>query len=118
MKIWLAHVASERRSHPRLGLGCPRFVQHAAVDFQCLPPWSPMFQHRIEDDQQLAHARHERDLLGLARCKQTVIERLDDGIKARGHEGAHIQCGADRRAATPDGAPSSHGAAVAVERPA
>ena len=44
-----------------------------------------MFEHRIDDRQQLAHAGDECDLLGLPRRTQTLIEGPDDRIKKGFH---------------------------------
>lgn len=49
-------------------------------------PRSPMFQHRIENHQELVHAGRERDFLGFASPTETLMERADDGIEARGDD--------------------------------
>lgn len=55
-----------------------------------LPPGRPMLQHRIEDRQQLAHARGEGHLLGLSRALQALIEDPDHRIEPGGNNGPHI----------------------------
>jgi len=49
-----------------------------------------MLDHRIENDQQFSHARHEGDLFAFARGTQALIEGPDDGIEAGGDEGPHF----------------------------
>ncbi len=46
-----------------------------------------MFEHRVDDRQQLAQACHQGDLLSLARRTQALIERPNHGIESRGHDG-------------------------------
>ena len=67
-----------------------------------LPPGGTVFAHRIQDDEQLAHARRERHLLGFPGGTQALIERTNDGIEAGGHECGHVEHGADLRTAAPD----------------
>lgn len=80
-----------------------------------LPPRSPMFQHHIENRQQLPQARRERDLLRFARSLQTLIEGANHRIESGGEDGAHIENGADLCASAPHGASSSERAAIAIE---
>ena len=61
-----------------------------------------MFQHRIEDRQEFAHAGGEGDLLGFAHSLQALIEGPDHRIEASRHDGIHIQDGAHLRSSTPD----------------
>jgi len=42
-----------------------------------------MFQHRIEDRQQCAHARREGNLLGFSGCTQAPIEGLNHRVAPR-----------------------------------
>ncbi len=50
-----------------------------------------MFEDRIEDDQQLAHAGDQGHLLRFAGGAQALIEGPDDRIEAGGDEGPHVQ---------------------------
>jgi hypothetical protein len=73
-----------------------------------------MFDHRIQDDEQLVHARHQRDFFGLSLREQPVIEGPDNGIPLRRDQRGHLQSRPDHRAATPDRALAAQGAAIAV----
>lgn len=46
-----------------------------------IPPGNPMFQHRIEDDEEFAHANGERHLLCIPCSLQTLVEGANDGIE-------------------------------------
>lgn len=48
-----------------------------------------MFQHRIENRQQLAHAGGECHLLCLSRSLQTLIEGPDHRVEAGGDNRTH-----------------------------
>lgn len=61
-----------------------------------------MFEHRIHDRQQLAHAGHEGHFLGLTRRTQPLIEGANDGIEARGHNRCHVEGRPHLRPAAPD----------------
>ena len=61
-----------------------------------------MFQHRIENRQQLAHAGGEGHLLRLPRSLPALIEDSDHRIEPGGHDRAHIEDGAYVRASAPD----------------
>jgi len=74
-----------------------------------------MFQHRIENRQQLPHARRERDLIRFARSLQPLIEGANHRIESGGDDGAHIEDGADLCASAPHGASPSERAAIAIE---
>ena len=67
-----------------------------------LPPGGTVFEHRIQDDEQLAHARRERHLFGFPGGTQALIERTNDEIEAGGHECGHVEHGTDLRTAAPD----------------
>ena len=53
-----------------------------------------MFQHRVENRQQLAHPGGEGDLRRFPDRPQSLIERLEDRIVAHRRQGAHVQHGA------------------------
>src|SRR3989442_14577613 len=75
------------------------FLSSALSHFRA--PRGPMFQHRIQNDQQFAHAGRQRDLLRLPGSAQALIEHAEDGIEASRHDCAHIEHGADLRPAAP-----------------
>jgi hypothetical protein len=63
-----------------------------------------MFDHRIQDNEQLVHAGDQRRFFGLSSCEELVIEGLDDGVPFRRSERGHVQGRPDYRSAAPDGA--------------
>ena len=79
-------------------------------------PSSTMFEHGVKDDEQLAHTGGEGDLFGFASSTETLVERLDNGVVTGSGEGSHIERGPDGGAPAPDGAPTSEGPTVAIER--
>jgi len=46
--------------------------------------------YRVENRQQLPHRGHEGDLRGFAGGAQALIERPDDRVPARRHQGCHL----------------------------
>ena len=62
-----------------------------------------VLDHRIQDDQQLAHAGGEGHLLGLACCQEPLIEGGKDWIVADGDQGRHIQSRAHVSTTSPAG---------------
>lgn len=67
-----------------------------------------MFEHAIDGREQLAHAGHKGDLLGLAGSAQVPIEDANDRIESRGHDRSHIQRRPYVSAPTPDRAASRY----------
>ena len=74
-----------------------------------------MLEHGVEDNEQLAHARCEGQLLGLAGGQQTPVEVPDDWVVLASHQRPHVQDGAEPGASAPDGPFASQRAAVSVE---
>ena len=75
-----------------------------------------MFDHRIKNREQLAHASNQRDFENFALCRQTIVEVPNHRVTPGGDQGSHVQSTAHRGSAAPDGAPTFERAAVAVER--
>jgi hypothetical protein len=75
-----------------------------------------MFDHGIENDQELAHARRERHLLRFPRSTQALIEGPDHRIEPGRDERAHIEDRAHLRPSAPDRASPPQRAAVAIQR--
>ena len=75
-----------------------------------------MFDHCVENDQELAHARRERHLLCFPPSTQALIEGPDHRIEPGRDEGAHIEDRAHLRPSTPDRASPPQRAAVAIQR--
>ena len=74
-----------------------------------------MLEHGIQNEQQLAHAGYESQLLRLTSRQQPLVEVPDDGVVATGHQSSHVQGSANPGASAPDGPLASQGAAVPVE---
>ena len=55
-----------------------------------LLPWRTMFEHGVENGEQLPHAGGESDLFRLARGAEALIEVPDDGIETSSCEGRHV----------------------------
>ena len=62
-----------------------------------------MLDHGVEDDERLAHAGCEGQLLRLASGQQPLVEVPDNGIEAGGCQGSHVEGGADPGASAPYG---------------
>ena len=82
----------------------------------CHPPRRPTLQHRVEDGEQLPHAGRERQLLGLPRLTQALIEHSNDGISSCGDQRRHIEGRPHMGAPTPNGSSALESAAVAWKR--
>ena len=70
----------------------------------------------VEDREQLAYARDERDLLGFPRRHEALIEGANHGVPSGGHEVAHVERRAHGGAAAPDESCAAARATVAGER--
>ena len=79
------------------------------------PPSSAVPHQRVEDREQLPHARHQRNLLGLARVEEPLVELLDDGVVAGGDQRPHVQDGPHRSPSSPRLPLAATLAGVAVE---
>ena len=74
-----------------------------------------MFEHSIEDGKELAHAGSEGHLLGLTCDAEALIESSDDGVRASGHQGGHVEDSPYTSPTSPNGALASEGTTVSVE---
>jgi len=74
-----------------------------------------MFEHCIQDGQQLTHASGQGYLFGFASGAQTLIERPDHGIVTSGDQGPHVQHGSNMSPSAPHGAFFPQGSAVSIE---
>ena len=54
-------------------------------------PRSTVPDHRVEDCEQLPHARYQGYLLGLARLQEPLVELLDGGVVASGDQSSHVE---------------------------
>ena len=75
-----------------------------------------MFDHCIKDRQQFAHASNQSNLWSFPCVAQPSIESSDNSIASTGDQSRHVEDSPYASSAAPDGAPSSEGAAVSVER--
>src|SRR5215213_416743 len=80
------------------------------------PPGGTVFEDRVEDGEQLAHARHQRHHLGLTTGAQSLVELLDSRVIARGYRCSHAQNRPHPLPPAPRRAPPPQRARVAVER--
>lgn len=71
---------------------------------------------RVQDDQKLVHAGHQRDLLGLASGQQLGVEALKDRVEARADQGCDIEHSSHVSAPAEDVPLASQRAGVAIHR--
>ena len=74
-----------------------------------------MFEHRIENREQLPHAGDERHFLGLSGGAEPLIEGPEYRIAPHGNQGAHVEGGPDHSPAAPGGAPAPQGSTIAIQ---
>src|SRR5215210_9069401 len=79
------------------------------------PTGSTLSDHGVEDGEQLPHARHQSDLLGLARCYEPSVELLYGGVVSGGNQSRHVECLPDPRSSAPHAAAPPQSAGVAVD---
>src|SRR5262249_306340 len=79
-------------------------------------PTSFMFDHRIQNRQQLSHASNQSELGCFAGTAQPLIESLDHNIAPAGNQSCHIEHCPYSSPAAPDRATTSQSAAVSIER--
>src|ERR1700683_444648 len=108
------HRLWDRASYPACGLVGNAFADSGQYD-AWRPPDGPMFEHGVENDQQLAHGRGERQLGGFTAAAKTQIKSLECGIETHCRESGHVEHGPDLSASAPHCAFAAQGAAVAVE---
>jgi hypothetical protein len=58
-------------------------------------PGCSVFEHGVEDGEQLPHAGYQGHLLGLAGRQQALIESPDYRVVAAGHQRCHVEGGPD-----------------------
>jgi hypothetical protein len=75
-----------------------------------------MFDHRVQDDQELAPAGCEGHFSGLARRAKRVVKGLDDGVIPAGRQSRHIEGSPHPGPPTPDGPLAPEAATVSIER--
>ena len=75
-----------------------------------------MFNHRIKNREQLAHASDQRDLEKFAVSSQPFIEVSDHAVASGSDQRSHVQRTTHWSSAAPNRAPTFEGTAVAGER--
>ena len=78
-------------------------------------PSGAIFDHRVENRQQLAHTRGERDLLGFASLEQALVKRANHWIIARRTHRGHVERAAHCRPPAGDMPFAPARAAVAIK---
>src|SRR5215472_4105672 len=74
-----------------------------------------MFEHRIENREQLPHAGDERHFRGFSGGAEPLIEGPEYRIAPHGNHGAHVEGGPDHSPAAPGGAPAPQGSTIAIQ---
>src|SRR5918992_803730 len=75
-----------------------------------------MFDHRVQDDQELAHAGRQGYFPSLAHPTKAVVKSLDDGVIPAGCESSHIEHSSDPGPSAPDSPCASESATISIER--
>src|SRR5215831_14343204 len=75
-----------------------------------------MFDHRVENHQELSHASNQSDLWGFTCSTQSFVKRAKHRITSAGYQSRDVEHGSDARPTTPDRTTSSQCHAVAIER--
>src|SRR3990172_6979078 len=79
-------------------------------------PCGLILDHTVDDDQQLAHSRYQRDFFGLAGGAKSLVEGLYDGVAAGSNQGAHVECSPYMLTSSPDSPFPSQFPAIPVKR--
>src|SRR5918999_1288131 len=74
-----------------------------------------MLDHRVQDDQELAHAGGQSHFPGLARRTKAVVKGLDDGFIPVGGKARHIKGSPHSGLSAPDSPFAPEAAAVSIE---
>ena len=94
--FWQPNAGGEPRQEPERGTsGATVLVVKGALSiFLVLHllrlPGCPMFQHSIENGQQLMHTRGQSDFFDVPRGEEPLVKNFDLRVGARGHEGPHV----------------------------
>jgi len=81
---------------------CSQSSRRCDLDVLGRVPLGLVSKHRVQYRQQLAHAGHDRDLLGLAGRDQAAVENFDRRVEAHRRKCGHVQHGTHLVATTPD----------------
>ena len=75
-----------------------------------------MFDHRVKNREQFAHAGNQSDLRRLASVTQSSVEILDDRVTSTGEQCSPVQRGTNRRASAPNGTAASKNPTIPIKR--
>jgi hypothetical protein len=75
-----------------------------------------MLDHRVQDDQELAHAGSQSYLSGFAYLTKAVVKGLDDGVIPTGSQSCHIEGSPHPGPPTPDHSFAPEAATVPIKR--
>src|ERR1041384_8534703 len=75
-----------------------------------------VFDHRVEDREQFAHARSESELLGFPRSHQSGVERSQSWIASRRDQAGYVERRTHGSTTAPDKTFSLEGTAIASQR--
>jgi hypothetical protein len=82
-------------------------------------PRNAMSEHRIEDDEELAHTGHQGNVWFFPRCSQPFVKVSDHGIVPAGRQCSHVESSPHvRRPTTPNDVAASQQATVPLHCPA
>ena len=79
-------------------------------------PRRVVFDHRVQNQQEMSHAGREGEFGGFARGPQPLIVGGNDGVAPNRTHGRHVEHGANRRTAAADDAFTAEAPRVACKR--
>src|SRR5919107_5286616 len=79
-------------------------------------PGLSMLDHRVQDDQELAHAGCQSYLSEFAYLTKAVVKGLDDGVIPAGSQSRHIEGSPHPGPSTPDHSFAPEAATVPIKR--
>ena len=96
--LWAWHLtlgmSSARKPERRRSVATVLVVKGAFVYFLVLHllrlPGCPMFQHSIENGQQLMHTRGQGDFFDFPRREEPFVKNVDLRVEARSDQRAHV----------------------------
>ena len=93
-RLWCRTLRLSCARKPQRSVATVLIVKGAFVYFLVLYllrlPGCPMFQHSIENGQQLMHTRGQSDFFDFPRGEEPLVKNFDLRVIARGHEGPHV----------------------------
>ena len=101
--------------------GCSKRSQRRATVLKSLSlndhrPTSPMFNHRVKNRQQFAHASDQRNFGRFTSSTQSSVKFSDFRIAPTRHQCSHIKRPTHRSPTTPNCATASHHSTIPIQR--